>query len=101
MLSFCFIAEDLCKKNNGGCHKNAKCTQSGVQVNCTCQKGYSGDGHTCIAINPCKDGFNGGCHEHAICTKTGPVSLESPHVILERLCCCGSYFYYILHYFSV
>lgn len=65
-------AEDLCKKNNGGCHKNAKCTQSGVQVNCTCQKGYSGDGHTCIAINPCKDGFNGGCHEHAICTKTGP-----------------------------
>ncbi|KAJ6658971.1 hypothetical protein lerEdw1_019608 [Lerista edwardsae] len=66
------LTEDLCKKNNGGCHKNARCTQSGVQVNCTCQKGYSGDGHTCIAINPCTDGFNGGCHEHAICTKTGP-----------------------------
>ncbi|XP_066489358.1 stabilin-2 [Tiliqua scincoides] len=65
-------AENLCTKKNGGCHKNAKCTQSGVQVNCTCQKGYNGDGHTCIAINPCADGFNGGCDEHAICTKTGP-----------------------------
>ncbi|XP_053114317.1 stabilin-2 isoform X2 [Hemicordylus capensis] len=65
-------AEDLCKKNNGGCHKHATCTQSGVKVNCTCQIGYQGDGHSCIAINPCTDGFNGGCHEHATCTMTGP-----------------------------
>ncbi|XP_033017703.1 stabilin-2 [Lacerta agilis] len=65
-------AEDLCKKTNGGCHKNAKCVQTDVKVNCTCQRGYKGDGYTCMAINPCTDGFNGGCHEHATCTKTGP-----------------------------
>ncbi|XP_058045702.1 stabilin-2 [Ahaetulla prasina] len=65
-------AEKLCKKSNGGCHKNAKCVQTDVKVNCTCQKGYQGDGYTCMAINPCTDGFNGGCHEHALCTMTGP-----------------------------
>nr|XP_056702547.1 stabilin-2 [Euleptes europaea] len=65
-------AINLCKVANGGCHKNARCTQSGVKVNCTCQKGYKGDGQICMAINPCTDGLNGGCHEHAICTKTGP-----------------------------
>ncbi|XP_042323043.1 stabilin-2 isoform X2 [Sceloporus undulatus] len=65
-------AENLCKKANGGCHKNAKCIQIGVTVNCTCQKGYKGDGYTCIAINPCTDGLNGGCDEHATCTMTGP-----------------------------
>ncbi|XP_020660055.3 stabilin-2 [Pogona vitticeps] len=65
-------AENLCKKNNGGCHKNAKCIQTGVKINCTCQKGYTGDGHACIAVNPCADGLNGGCDEHATCTMTGP-----------------------------
>ncbi|KAG8138247.1 hypothetical protein E2320_004156 [Naja naja] len=65
-------AEKLCKKSNGGCHKNAKCVQTDVKVNCTCQKGYQGDGYTCMAINPCTDGLNGGCHEHALCTMTGP-----------------------------
>ncbi|XP_015278042.1 PREDICTED: stabilin-2 [Gekko japonicus] len=65
-------AMNLCKISNGGCHKNARCSQSGVKVNCTCQKGYKGDGRICTAINSCTDGFNGGCHEHAICTKTGP-----------------------------
>ncbi|KAL8222046.1 UNVERIFIED_CONTAM: Stabilin-2, partial [Gekko kuhli] len=65
-------AMNLCKISNGGCHKNARCSQSGVKVNCTCQKGYKGDGRVCTAINSCTDGVNGGCHEHAICTKTGP-----------------------------
>lgn len=67
-------AADLCKQNNGGCHKAAECTQLGVKVFCSCQKGYKGDGFTCLPINPCADGFNGGCHEHAICTVIGPVS---------------------------
>ncbi|KAH0616983.1 hypothetical protein JD844_028519 [Phrynosoma platyrhinos] len=66
------ITEDLCKKANGGCHKNAKCIQTDVKVNCTCQKGYRGDGYTCIAINSCTDGLNGGCDEHATCIMTGP-----------------------------
>ncbi|MEE6480097.1 hypothetical protein FKM82_012459 [Ascaphus truei] len=63
---------NLCKENNGGCDKNAKCTQSGVKVTCSCLKGYKGDGFVCAAIDPCADGLNGGCHEHAICTMTGP-----------------------------
>uniref|UniRef100_A0A8B9FR14 Stabilin 2 n=1 Tax=Amazona collaria TaxID=241587 RepID=A0A8B9FR14_9PSIT len=65
-------AADLCKQNNGGCHKMAECTQHGVKVFCSCQKGYKGDGFACLPINPCADGFNGGCHEHAICTVIGP-----------------------------
>ncbi|KAF4800298.1 stabilin 2 [Turdus rufiventris] len=65
-------AAELCKQNNGGCHKAAECTQHGVKVFCSCQKGYKGDGFTCLPINPCADGFNGGCHEHAICTVVGP-----------------------------
>uniref|UniRef100_A0A8D2NCU3 Stabilin 2 n=1 Tax=Zonotrichia albicollis TaxID=44394 RepID=A0A8D2NCU3_ZONAL len=65
-------AAELCKQNNGGCHKAAECTQHGVKVFCSCQKGYKGDGFTCLPINPCADGFNGGCHEHAICIVTGP-----------------------------
>lgn len=77
LYSFGFFspaAAELCKQNNGGCHKAADCTQHGVKVFCSCQKGYKGDGFTCLPINPCADGFNGGCHEHAICTVTGPVS---------------------------
>ncbi|KAM9276323.1 stabilin-2 [Cariama cristata] len=66
------VAADLCKQNNGGCHKAAECTQLQVKVFCSCQKGYKGDGFTCLPINPCADGFNGGCHEHAICTVIGP-----------------------------
>uniref|UniRef100_A0A8C0BRM7 Stabilin 2 n=1 Tax=Buteo japonicus TaxID=224669 RepID=A0A8C0BRM7_9AVES len=65
-------AADLCKQNNGGCHKAAECTQLGVKVFCSCQKGYKGDGFTCLPVNPCADGFNGGCHEHAVCTVIGP-----------------------------
>lgn len=78
-----FTAEKLCKKSNGGCHKNAKCVQTDVKVNCTCQKGYQGDGYTCIAINPCTDGLNGGCHEHAVCTMTGPVSVMYSNIAVE------------------
>lgn len=73
-FSFPCTAADLCKQNNGGCHKAANCTQLGVKIFCNCQKGYKGDGFTCLPINPCADGFNGGCHEHAICTVIGPVS---------------------------
>ncbi|KAM5287908.1 stabilin-2 [Ctenodactylus gundi] len=63
---------NLCKQNNGGCAKAAKCSQKGTEVSCTCQKGYQGDGHSCTEIDPCADGLNGGCHEHATCKMTGP-----------------------------
>uniref|UniRef100_A0A3Q2CN68 EGF-like domain-containing protein n=1 Tax=Cyprinodon variegatus TaxID=28743 RepID=A0A3Q2CN68_CYPVA len=50
----------------------AKCSQKGEKVSCTCLQGYSGDGFTCLPVDPCASGDNGGCHEHAICTMTAP-----------------------------
>ncbi|KAK3544692.1 hypothetical protein QTP86_026093 [Hemibagrus guttatus] len=63
---------DMCKFWNGGCSKNAKCSQKGEKVNCTCLKDFSGDGYVCSPADPCVEGDNGGCNEHAICTMTGP-----------------------------
>uniref|UniRef100_A0A8C1QGI3 Stabilin 2 n=1 Tax=Cyprinus carpio TaxID=7962 RepID=A0A8C1QGI3_CYPCA len=64
-------AANMCKYWNGGCSKDAKCSQKGEKVSCTCLKGFSGDGFECTPVDPCADGENGGCHEHAICTMTG------------------------------
>lgn len=63
---------DVCNVWNGGCAKEAKCSQSGEMVTCTCNKGHTGDGFSCQAIDPCASGDNGGCHEHATCTMTAP-----------------------------
>ncbi|KAM6895722.1 stabilin-2 [Xenentodon cancila] len=63
---------DMCDIRNGGCAKDAKCTQRGEEVSCTCPKDHSGDGFTCVPIDPCASEDNGGCHEHAVCTMTGP-----------------------------
>lgn len=68
-----FLVTDLCKFWNGGCSENAKCSQNGEKVNCTCLKDYTGDGYVCSPVNLCVEEDNGGCHEHAICTLTGPV----------------------------
>uniref|UniRef100_A0A8C2IG73 Stabilin 2 n=1 Tax=Cyprinus carpio TaxID=7962 RepID=A0A8C2IG73_CYPCA len=65
------LAANMCKYWNGGCSKDAKCSQKGEKVSCTCLKGFSGDGFECTPVDPCADGENGGCHEHAICTMTG------------------------------
>uniref|UniRef100_A0A8C1TC09 Stabilin 2 n=1 Tax=Cyprinus carpio TaxID=7962 RepID=A0A8C1TC09_CYPCA len=66
----CTVA-NMCKYWNGGCSKDAKCSQKGEKVSCTCFKGFSGDGFECSPVDPCADGENGGCHEHATCTMTG------------------------------
>ncbi|XP_070411388.1 stabilin-2 isoform X2 [Nothobranchius furzeri] len=63
---------DMCRIRNGGCAKEARCSQSGDQVSCTCPTGFSGDGFVCVTVNPCKSGENGGCHEHALCIMTNP-----------------------------
>uniref|UniRef100_A0A3Q2UCP6 EGF-like domain-containing protein n=1 Tax=Fundulus heteroclitus TaxID=8078 RepID=A0A3Q2UCP6_FUNHE len=52
------------------CQENNTC--KGGKVNCTCPQGYSGDGFTCLPMDPCASGDNGGCHEHATCTMTAP-----------------------------
>uniref|UniRef100_A0A8B9K9U2 Stabilin 2 n=1 Tax=Astyanax mexicanus TaxID=7994 RepID=A0A8B9K9U2_ASTMX len=71
----CTVA-DLCQFWNGGCSKNAKCSQTGEKVTCTCPKGYTGDGYVCSLQDLCVTEDNGGCHEHAICTVTGPVRIQ-------------------------
>uniref|UniRef100_A0A3B3XHF2 Stabilin 2 n=1 Tax=Poecilia mexicana TaxID=48701 RepID=A0A3B3XHF2_9TELE len=63
---------DLCKIWNGGCAKEAKCSQKEEKVSCTCPQGHSGDGFTCLPVDPCASGDNGGCSEHATCTMTAP-----------------------------
>ncbi|XP_056311873.1 stabilin-2-like [Danio aesculapii] len=65
-------AANMCKYWNGGCSKDAKCSQKGEKVSCACLQGFSGDGFVCTPIDSCADGENGGCHEHATCTMTGP-----------------------------
>ncbi len=67
-------AANMCKFWNGGCSNDAKCSQKGEKVSCTCFKGFSGDGYECSPVDPCADGENGECHEHATCTMTGAVS---------------------------
>lgn len=94
----------MCQFWNGGCAKVAKCSQTGQKVSCTCPKGHSGDGFTCLPIDPCSSGDNGGCHEHSTCTMTAPVrtapadlcvsmrrrALQSPSVCWQgkRRCSC-------------
>ncbi|KAA0720877.1 X-link domain-containing adhesion molecule 2 Fasciclin [Triplophysa tibetana] len=65
-------AANMCKYWNGGCSKDAKCTQKEEKVSCACLKSYSGDGFVCTPVDPCVSDGNGGCHEHATCTMTGP-----------------------------
>uniref|UniRef100_A0A671QZY7 Stabilin-2-like n=1 Tax=Sinocyclocheilus anshuiensis TaxID=1608454 RepID=A0A671QZY7_9TELE len=65
-------AASMCKYWNGGCSKDAKCSQKGeLYVRCTCFKDFTGDGFECSPVDPCADGENGGCHEHATCTMIG------------------------------
>ncbi|XP_061768066.1 stabilin-2 isoform X1 [Nerophis ophidion] len=70
---------DMCYVWNGGCAKEAKCSQRGELVTCTCSKTHSGDGFSCQPIDPCVAGDNGGCHEHATCVMTSPA---------KRKCTC-------------
>uniref|UniRef100_A0A672KQA3 Stabilin-2-like n=1 Tax=Sinocyclocheilus grahami TaxID=75366 RepID=A0A672KQA3_SINGR len=65
------LAANMCKYWNGGCSKDAQCSQKGEKVSCTCLIGFSGDGFVCTPVDPCADGENSGCHEHATCTMTG------------------------------
>ncbi|KAM9757987.1 LOW QUALITY PROTEIN: stabilin-1 [Menidia menidia] len=67
---------DLCSEYNGGCHANARCNQTGLQVNCTCLSGYQGDGVSCQPINRCVEQPNGGCSDFALCRFTGPNERE-------------------------
>lgn len=94
---------NMCQFWNGGCSKNAKCSQKGEKVNCTCLKGYSGDGYVCSTVDPCVKEDNGGCNEHALCTMTGPVSRLFSYFRLV-MCCLyirlRSCYIYFIEYFT-
>jgi len=38
---------DECLTNNGGCDSNADCKNTFGGFNCTCQKGFEGNGFNC------------------------------------------------------
>ncbi|KAA0711995.1 Stabilin-1 Fasciclin [Triplophysa tibetana] len=65
-------APDLCIEYNGGCHDQADCLQTGINITCSCLTGYSGDGYDCSPINPCVVEANGGCSDFAQCIFTRP-----------------------------
>lgn len=94
---------NMCQFWNGGCSKNAKCSQKGEKVNCTCLKGYSGDGYVCSTVDLCVKEDNGGCNEHALCTMTGPVSRLFSYFRLV-MCCLyirlPSCYIYFIEYFT-
>ncbi|KAM9680709.1 stabilin-1 isoform 1-T1 [Dama dama] len=54
------------------CDPNANCVQdSGAAPACVCAAGYSGDGVSCSAVDPCAHD-HGGCSPHANCTTVAP-----------------------------
>lgn len=54
------------------CDPNANCVQdSAATPACVCAAGYSGDGVSCSAVDPCARD-HGGCSPHANCTTVAP-----------------------------
>ncbi|KAF1394437.1 hypothetical protein PFLUV_G00000290 [Perca fluviatilis] len=55
------------------CHVQASCVHTGPNQHlCACNRGYSGDGRVCVAIDPCQS-RHGGCHaESTRCVYDGP-----------------------------
>ncbi|CAF2081108.1 unnamed protein product, partial [Rotaria magnacalcarata] len=60
-----------CSHNNGGCGKNALCSENRktFAIKCTCKTGYTNTGSAVHVV--CKDSCtikNGGCGPHAACS---------------------------------
>ncbi|CAF2172094.1 unnamed protein product [Rotaria magnacalcarata] len=65
------FAEGSCSRNNGGCGKNALCSENRKTsaIKCTCKTGYTNTGSTVHVV--CKDSCtikNGGCGPHVVCS---------------------------------
>ncbi|CAF2267776.1 unnamed protein product [Rotaria magnacalcarata] len=65
------FAEGCCRDNNGGCGKNALCSEDRKTsaIKCTCKTGYTNTGSAVHVV--CKDSCtikNGGCGRHAACS---------------------------------
>ena len=44
----CYLDVDECITGNHGCDVNANCTNTVGGHNCTCKKGFAGDGRSCL-----------------------------------------------------
>lgn len=57
-----------CNNNNNNCDANAECQELDGSFLCFCNKGYIGNGVTCLDENECTlPGFDDGCDENAAC----------------------------------
>ncbi|XP_068737819.1 adhesion G protein-coupled receptor E1-like [Montipora capricornis] len=63
----CETDNDECWSENE-CHVNATCTNTIGSYNCTCKKGYGGDGKSCADLDECS--AENKCHVNATCTNT-------------------------------
>ena len=62
LMSTCFVADvDECLSSLDDCHLDAFCTNTIGSYNCTCNKGYEGNGRTCTDVNECVTGTHN-CH---------------------------------------
>lgn len=55
------------------CGTNAHCREDSSNVNCTCDRGYEGDGKNCTLIDFCSEDFTW-CDIEADCTMNGPAN---------------------------
>jgi hypothetical protein len=61
--------QDECAVGTHNCDTNAKCSNTLIGFNCTCNSGYSGDGISCANINECSNGtHNCGSNEQCVDT---------------------------------
>ncbi|CAH3186424.1 unnamed protein product, partial [Porites lobata] len=60
---------DECQISSHTCSNNAICTNTKGSFNCSCNPGYSGNGHICSDIDEC-NAANNSCHENAWCNNT-------------------------------
>ncbi|XP_072272969.1 uromodulin-like [Pyxicephalus adspersus] len=47
--------------SNSSCHPNATCGEFGGDQQCTCKKGFGGNGSYCEDINECQESFSNNC----------------------------------------
>ena len=59
---------DECEMKTHQCSRNAQCFNDFKGYTCKCNSGYDGDGHTCTAIDECKQSI---CDRNAYCTNFG------------------------------
>ena len=48
------------------CDRNAQCTNTKASFSCTCNDGFTGDGHRCYDINECVSGRHK-CSANSMC----------------------------------